>query len=1058
MPKELVDSGQSLSQPSWSNADIVYDAFLSYRRQSGRRLASWLHQTLEARYLRSSIRRAQSPRTAKSFDRLRVFRDVHYERSTADFWEEKLLPSLRQARWLIVVVTKDIEEKQSDGSANWVEREIDAFLQHSDIAHVIAVLSPDAGSSNLPRQLATANGDLCIVQFARLHRWWAVAPYLPKAASEPVLQIVRLVASLSPEQLRGLERAMVRRRIASLAMLAAFSVASAGGATLAGYGAIARQQQAAAEADASSLWSGVGPDQQDLFGASMLKEVWLLRESNRTVRDAFASQVLHRPGIAARFALSPGPLTRAITGFDRAQREALYEDATAAVTTANNPSLTRAAFSLAFHLSTDKTDLARMIPPLLSGHSAAGARLVRDWASGLEEVRGASPVDLIAAAAEGVRKAVEVAEGRMDDLTTTGLEPTGEAVRSLCGLLSPTQAASVVATLALLIAEDTHGVMGETFGPGLREATRRIDPSQTDAVAEIILGATAGTQGRYGEVRVLLSALTPLAKDISPSLAGAVIDSVFVASRRAGDDDPQALAGDILATMLSDAEPGTVGPELLGRLERSPGAYESLVLAKALRGHYRAELAPLAAAGIWLSARFLEESNEFLLPSRGEAWLAVSADFGRTFETIVSRLLEHDVGPLASEFFSALLPYADSIESHHVTRLLMLLDKSTADDRSWWGVRDQVEALTALVDRLDSDAVNSLGDAWASIADRYPVPANLTLTTSLLRDDADSLRPMQARLFAGIRPKTWGYDVWHEDAGPLIAGLEALVDRIPDGELDRIVEETIGAMDLVDVESQHIFGSILYRIANSIQDNEHRERLGSIFLQELKTADPFARPAFAQGIAGAGIQLRMTGIESVLESEVKGLPTRDPVEPGANGGVIATLLGALHPADATAFAPRLLEAWAQAPFQDGRAQAFARAATPLIPYLGGEMLDEAEALAKSALARSASPDLALSPLSLLFDVALRRTEHQAAALLLEIASYPMVVGEAEAAWRTHWSARFADNPSLAALASLDRWSMLAQVEEHFHLPDLLPVAAPTDPCKATIDAPFCHLS
>src|SRR6516164_4363773 len=85
-------------------AAIRYDAFISYRRSDGGRVARWLRRQLLWYRLPRSMRE-------RSGRRLRIYIDTTYELGAADFYEQNVKPALLSSSHLIVVATPDAVQR-----------------------------------------------------------------------------------------------------------------------------------------------------------------------------------------------------------------------------------------------------------------------------------------------------------------------------------------------------------------------------------------------------------------------------------------------------------------------------------------------------------------------------------------------------------------------------------------------------------------------------------------------------------------------------------------------------------------------------------------------------------------------------------------------------------------------------------------------------------------------------------------------------------------------------------------------------------------------------------
>ena len=106
-------------------AAIRYDAFISYRRSDGGRVARWLRRQLLWYRLPRSMRE-------RSGRRLRIYIDTTYELGAADFYEQNVKPALLSSSHLIVVATPDAVQR-AVGVDDWIAREIADFAAGSKL-------------------------------------------------------------------------------------------------------------------------------------------------------------------------------------------------------------------------------------------------------------------------------------------------------------------------------------------------------------------------------------------------------------------------------------------------------------------------------------------------------------------------------------------------------------------------------------------------------------------------------------------------------------------------------------------------------------------------------------------------------------------------------------------------------------------------------------------------------------------------------------------------------------------------------------------------------------
>lgn len=133
-----------------------FRAFISYRRQDASALARWLRNRLinykPPKLLLESLTAEQ--RTILS-ERNRYYLDTAHGRANEDFWNSNIEPALQRSKYLVVISSPTAFEARTDGSANWVAREIERFHEiHDDRGRIMLALAPSAPESRFPGKLA----------------------------------------------------------------------------------------------------------------------------------------------------------------------------------------------------------------------------------------------------------------------------------------------------------------------------------------------------------------------------------------------------------------------------------------------------------------------------------------------------------------------------------------------------------------------------------------------------------------------------------------------------------------------------------------------------------------------------------------------------------------------------------------------------------------------------------------------------------------------------------------------------------------------------------------
>src|SRR5581483_1914306 len=143
--------------------EYLYDAFISYRRSDGAIIASWLRRRLQEYILPTKI--------AQGRKKLRIYLDTAFERANEDFWANNIEPALRNSRYLVVVATPATLRRRADGEQNWVEREIEVFLNLPQGRNILAVRAKGEFDGELPARLMQRFPQITIVdvrEFSRL--------------------------------------------------------------------------------------------------------------------------------------------------------------------------------------------------------------------------------------------------------------------------------------------------------------------------------------------------------------------------------------------------------------------------------------------------------------------------------------------------------------------------------------------------------------------------------------------------------------------------------------------------------------------------------------------------------------------------------------------------------------------------------------------------------------------------------------------------------------------------------------------------------------------------
>ncbi len=208
----------------------VYDAFISYRRSDGARVARWLRRAL------------QTHRVPKGFAELRqrrlvVYMDTAYERSTQDFYEQSIRPALQASRHLIVLATPDAAQRRPDATTDWMWRELQDFSALPQRDRVIVVRAAGDFGGDLPAGLLQRFPNIEVVDLRDAGRFAALAPWREARLNHELVKIVGPLLDIPAQRMPDLRQEQERRQQARLGALAgaatALSLAAVAAAVLA---------------------------------------------------------------------------------------------------------------------------------------------------------------------------------------------------------------------------------------------------------------------------------------------------------------------------------------------------------------------------------------------------------------------------------------------------------------------------------------------------------------------------------------------------------------------------------------------------------------------------------------------------------------------------------------------------------------------------------------------------------------------------------------------------------------------------------------------------------
>lgn len=189
------------------------DAFITYRRFDGEIIARRLRRRLLDYRLPKSLREKLPLRP------LTIYLDRLYERATNDFFEETIVPALRDSKHLIVVQTPAALLSRSDGERNWVVREIETFRELPQRNKISVALAAGSIDDPLPANLHQTLPNIERVDIRRL------GP-LGFGARDQVLTFIAALHNVPPELMPELRREEAKRRAAVAWVIATSALAA----------------------------------------------------------------------------------------------------------------------------------------------------------------------------------------------------------------------------------------------------------------------------------------------------------------------------------------------------------------------------------------------------------------------------------------------------------------------------------------------------------------------------------------------------------------------------------------------------------------------------------------------------------------------------------------------------------------------------------------------------------------------------------------------------------------------------------------------------------------
>jgi WD40 repeat protein len=268
---------------------VTFDAFISYRRIDGTRVAVHLRDRLRDFRLPPSLAVDQKPR------KLVIFLDTIYERATSDFFEKEIKPALKGSRHLIVVRTSSTLQPQADGRPNWVEKEIAYFRTLPQGDNISIALAEGDFDDPLPGRLELDLPNITRVDMRRENRSRA-------DLTEATLNFAAALFDIRQEQLPELRREDAKRkalRMRRLGLAIGLVILMLGGLLV--WGLAAQRQKRLEESNARHnlsqfYWERASAVQDSAPGESLAYLAGALRQDgeNLPAQALLVDQLLNR--------------------------------------------------------------------------------------------------------------------------------------------------------------------------------------------------------------------------------------------------------------------------------------------------------------------------------------------------------------------------------------------------------------------------------------------------------------------------------------------------------------------------------------------------------------------------------------------------------------------------------------------------------------------------------------------------------------------------------------------------------------------------------------------
>jgi hypothetical protein len=180
--------------------EFQYDAFVSYRRSDGTKVARWIRRELES---------YRAPRSLRDrFERkLRVYLDTAYESGTSDFYEHNIKPALLASRFFLIVATPAaLRRPGAAAGEDWIEREVQDFTSGPNANNVIAIRAAGEFDDPLPADLHHRFPNIEIIDLRGAGRLWFLHPTRAARLASEKLKLVAPLLGLPPQEMPRLRQ------------------------------------------------------------------------------------------------------------------------------------------------------------------------------------------------------------------------------------------------------------------------------------------------------------------------------------------------------------------------------------------------------------------------------------------------------------------------------------------------------------------------------------------------------------------------------------------------------------------------------------------------------------------------------------------------------------------------------------------------------------------------------------------------------------------------------------------------------------------------------------